>query len=193
MSVAAALLKQARLATSVSARALARQAGTAQARLSEIERSIHDPAVGTLDKVLRAAGWQLVVLPTRAPTAGAVALAVREIIHGGGPSAEERAFRSLLSLSDGLASAEPALRVALSAAPPPPTDDIRLDAAIAAVVEYHLSRSKLPVPGWVREPSRTLAEPWTPDPYAGPELAGEVPESFRRHGVLLAERDLESV
>ena len=190
MSVAAGLLKQGRLAAGLSARALARQAGTAQARLSEIERGVHDPSVGTIDRALRAAGWQLAVLPTRAPTAGAVALAVAA---GEGGTSEERAFRSLLSLSDGLASAEPALRVALCVAPPPLTGDTRFDAAIAAVVEYHLSRSRLPVPGWVREPSRTLAEPWTPDPYAGPELAAEVPESFRRHGVLLAERELGSV
>ena len=193
MSVAAALLQQARLAVGLSARALARQAGAAQARLSEIERGVHDPAVGTIDRALRAAGWQLVVLPTRAPTAGTVALAIRQVILGGRPSAEERAFRSLLSLSDGLASAEPALRVALAAAPAPPTGDVRFDAAIAAVVDYHLSRSRLPVPGWVRDPSRTLAEPWTPDPYAGAELAAEVPGAFRRHGVLLAQRELESV
>lgn len=193
MSVAAGLLKQARLAAGLSARALARQAGTAQARLSEIERGVHDPSVGTIDRSLRAAGWQLTVLPTRAPTAAAVAVAIRDGPGGGGTASEERAFRSLISLSDGLASAEPVLRVALCVAPPPPTGDIRFDAAIAAVVEYHLSRSKLPVPGWVREPSRTLAEPWTPDPYAGPELTAQVPESFRRHGVLLAERELESV
>ncbi|HEV8625965.1 MAG TPA: helix-turn-helix transcriptional regulator [Acidimicrobiia bacterium] len=194
MSVAAGLLKQARLAAGWSARAVARQAGTAQARLSEIERGVHDPSVGTIDRSLRAVGWQLAVLPTRAPTAATVGLAVREAIDAAGrPASEERAFRSLLSLSDGLGSAEPALRVALSVAPPPPTGDTRFDAAIAAVVEYHLTRSKLPVPGWVREPSRTLAEPWTPDPYAGPELAAEVPEAFRRHGVLLAERELESV
>jgi transcriptional regulator with XRE-family HTH domain len=193
MSVAAGLLKQARLASGLSARGLARQAGTAQARLSEIERGVHDPSVGTIDRSLRATGWQLAVLPTRAPTAATVALAVSEALADDGRASEERAFRSLLSLSDGLASAEPALRVALCVAPPPLTGDVRFDAAIAAVVEYHLSRSKLPVPAWVREPSRTLPEPWTPDPYAGPELAAEVPESFRRHGVLLAERELESV
>lgn len=193
MTVAAGLLKQARLAAGLSARAVARQAGTAQARSSEIERGVHDPSVGTIDRLLRAAGWQLTVLPTRAPTATAVAVSIREGGPEGGPTSEERAFRSLLSLSDGLASAEPTLRVALCVAPPPSTGDLRFDAAIAAVVEYHLSRSKLPVPSWVREPSRTLVEPWTPDPYAGPELTAEVPECFRRHGVLLAERELESV
>jgi transcriptional regulator with XRE-family HTH domain len=46
MSVAASLLTQARLATGVSARALARQAGTAQARLSEIERGVHGSGRG---------------------------------------------------------------------------------------------------------------------------------------------------
>lgn len=192
--MASALLKQARQGSGLSARALARQAGTAQARLSEIERAIHDPAVGTLDRVVRAAGWQLAVLPTRAPTAATVALAIREESEGlDARRAESRAFRALLTLSDGLASAEAAVRVALCVTPPPPTGDARIDAAIAAVVEHHLSRDGLPVPTWVDEPDRVLSDPWTPDPYAGDDVAEEAPPSFRRHGVLLAARELESI
>lgn len=194
MSVAANLLKQARLASGLSTRALARRAHTAPARLSEIERDVHDPAVGTLDRSVRAAGWQLAVLPTRAPTAATVALGIREeATRSGGEVDENRAFRSLLALSDGLVSAEPATRVALCVAPPLPTGDLRIDAALAAVVEHHLTRTALPVPAWVHEPSRFLVEPWIPDPYAGPEIVAEAPEAFRRHGVLLSARELESV
>lgn len=194
MGVASTLLKQVRLTAGLSSRALAQRAGTAQARVSEIERAVHDPAVGTLDKSIRAAGWQLIALPTRAPTAAAVALSIREHQpERRTKRSEERSFRSLLVLSDGLDGAEPALRVALCVAPPPPTGDPRYDAAIAGLVEHHLSKDSLPVPDWVHEPDRTLTEPWTPDPHAEPAIHARVPSSLRRHGVLLAASELESV
>lgn len=193
MTVAAELLKETRLASGASARALAHQARTAPARVSEIERSVHDPSVGTLDRIVRAAGWQIVTIPSRAPTAAVVASSIRE----GGPSnaaTEESAFRALLSLSDGLASAAPDVRVALCVTPPPSTGDRRFDAAIAGIVEYHLRRGRLPVPAWVHQDVRSLpeAEAWVPDPHAGPDIASQTPEPLRRHGVLLAERELAS-
>src|SRR5579884_803671 len=111
-SVAAELLQQARLASGRSQHVLARLAGCPQPRVSEVERSVSDPMVGTLDRLVRAAGHQLVVLPSRAPTAAATAAAVARYL-GGGPGGEERAFRALIGFSDGLAGAEPAVRVAL--------------------------------------------------------------------------------
>lgn len=193
MNVAASLLRQARLASGLSGRTLARLAGTPQSRVSEIERDVHDPSVGTLDKAIRAVGWQLAVLPSRAPTAAAVALAIRRDIESPDQAArEEQAFRTLLSLADGLRDAASAVRVALCVAPPASTGDNRFDAAIAAVVEHLLSLDALPVPEWVHEPARTLEVPWTPDPYAGPDVADEVPAAFFSHGVLLAARELES-
>lgn len=191
MTVAAELLRGTRLASGVSARELARRAGTAPARVSEIERSVHDPSVGTLDRVLRSAGWQLLAVPTRAPTAATVALSILEL-GTSDARGEERGFRALLSLSDGLADAAPDVKVALCVAPAPLTGDARFDAAIAAVVEYHLAGADLPVPGWVHEPVRSLTDPWIPDPYARPDIADAAPEPFRRRGVLLAERELAS-
>lgn len=189
--VAAALLKEARLASGLSARALAARAGTAPARVSEIERAVHDPSVGTLDRVLGAAGWQIIAVPTRAPTASVVALSIRN--HGTDDVAgEERAFRAVLSLSDGLADAAPDVKLVLCVTAAPLTGDSRFDAAIAAVVEYHLAIAGLPVPAWVDEPERALSDAWIPDRYAGPDIAEETPEAFRRRGVLLAERELAS-
>lgn len=101
-------------------------------------------------------------------------------------------LRALLTLSDGLTDATADVKVALCVTPPPLTGDPRFDAAVAAVADHHLSSSNLPVPAWVLEPQRTLAEPWVPDPYAGPSVAAETPEALQRHGVLLAERELAS-
>jgi hypothetical protein len=58
------------------------------------------------------------------------------------------------------------------------------------VVEHHLSISNLPVPQWVREPARALAETWRVSPFTSPD---EVPVALARHGVLLAASELASV
>lgn len=100
------------------------------------------------------------------------------------------AFRALISLSDALTAAPGPLRAALCATAPVPCGDERFDAAIAAIADYHLSNSKLPVPDWVLEPSRVLAAPWLVSRYVD---AGSVPEAFRRHGVLMAAAELESI
>jgi transcriptional regulator with XRE-family HTH domain len=193
MTVASALLKQARISAGASCRGLARRAQVAPARVSEIEHAKHDPGVGTLDHTIGAVGWQLAALPTRAPTAAAVALVILESAVPGQPAGDSGAgFRALLALSDGLASVDPATRVALCVAPPPPTGDQRVDAAIAAIVEYHLEHAGV-LPEWVDGPDRVLTEAWIPDPYAGPDILNEAPQAFRRHGVLLAESELASV
>ncbi len=193
MATAAALLLETRLSTGLSARALARLARTAPARVSEIERSVHDPSVGTLDRLLAPTGRQLVTLPSVSPTAAAVGTA----IHGRAirdERDENWAFRVLLSLSDGLAAASPDVRVALCVTAPPLTGDPRFDAALAGIVEHHLRKDRLPVPSWVTEDARSLApaEAWIPDRYADADIADDAPAALRRHGVFLAERELHS-
>lgn len=193
MATASALLRQARSAAGVTTRDLARAAGSAQPRVTEIERGASDPRVGTLDGLLRAAGHQLAVLPTQAPTASTVAQSIRSDLAERGPGADERAFRALLVLSDGLSTATDPIKVALAVTPPAPTGDARFDAAIAGIVEHHLERNDLPVPEWVREPARSLTDAWTPDPYADDDIASDTPAALRRHGVLLAAAELASV
>lgn len=193
MSSASTLLRQARSAAGVTTRALARAAGSTQPRVTEIERGASDPRVGTLEGLLRATGHQLAVLPTQAPTASTVAQAIRSDLADRGPGAEERTFRALLVLSDGLSTATDPIKVALAVTPPAPTGDLRFDAAIAGIVEHHLERNGLPLPEWVREPARSLTDTWTPDPYADADVASDTPTALRRHGVLLAAAELASV
>lgn len=194
MTVAAQLLRQARHGAGCTQSALARRAEVAPSRLSEIERSVSDPTVHTLDRVVRAAGQQLTVLPTRSPSAAGCAAAISDILATSAPrSAERRAFRTLIGFSDGLKDADPALRVALSVGEPASTGDPRFDAAIAAVVEQHLATDRLPIPAWVDQPHRRLEEPWVPDPHAPADIEHRTSAAFRRHGVLLAESELASV
>jgi hypothetical protein len=100
------------------------------------------------------------------------------------------AFRALIGLSDELAAATKPLRVALCVAVPAPCGDERFDAAIAGLVEHYLNKDRLPVPDWVDQPGRILAEPWQASPYTD---RSEVLKALARHGVLLAETDLASV
>jgi hypothetical protein len=103
---------------------------------------------------------------------------------------ESVAFRALIGLSDDLRAASPLLRAYLCESPPALCGDPRFDAALAALAEHWLVEAQLPVPTWVSEPSRTLEEERAVSPYTD---VADVPSAFRRHGVLLAASELESV
>jgi transcriptional regulator with XRE-family HTH domain len=186
---ASQLVRQARRSGGLTQRALAAKANISQPVIAAIERSTHDATTGTLDRLLGATGFSLTVLPTTRASVGAwgefISKALRDPERG-----EEVAFRALIGLNDDLNAVDPALRVALSVAPPAPSGDARFDAAIAAMVEHHLGRGRLPIPEWVFEGSRFLEDPWSVYPYPeGTELA----PAFRRHGVFLAVSELASV
>jgi transcriptional regulator with XRE-family HTH domain len=185
----AQLVREARRGRGITQRAMASKAGVTQPALADIERSAHDTRVSSLDRLVAAAGYKLFLLPTTRSAASSWADFIFQELRSDRRS-EEVSFRALIGLSDDLAGAPAPLRVALCVAPPPPCGDARYDAAIAAIVEYHLSRHRLPLPEWVREPGRSLAEPWVVSPYT--EIS-DVPAVFRRHGVLLAESELGSV
>jgi transcriptional regulator with XRE-family HTH domain len=184
----AQLVREARRGAGLTQRALALKAGIAQPALADIERSAHDTRVGSLDRLVGAAGYRLFLLPTTRSSAASWADYIYEELRSARHS-EGVAFRALIGLSDDLAAVPGPLRVALCVAAPPPCGDARFDAAVAAIVDYHLIKDTLPLPEWVREPSRVLLEPWAVSPYTD---LSEVPAVFQRHGVLLAESELAS-
>lgn len=186
---AATLLRAARRAHDLTQRELATRAGVHQPAIADIERGRKDTRVGQLDRLLRGTGHRLVALPTWAATASETAELVADALDV--PGGEDRAFRVLLAFSDGLAEVEPALRVALCAAEPASTGDVRFDAAIAAVAEHHLAR--LTKPEWLAGPERRLVDPWIVDPHAPEDIAQRTPPAFRRRGVLLDATELASV
>jgi transcriptional regulator with XRE-family HTH domain len=185
----ARLLRGTRRATGLTQRALAARAQITQPALAAIESSEHDTRGATLERLIAAAGYGLFVLPTHARAAADWADEIYQELRSSRKS-DAVAFRAIIGLSDDLADADPAVRVALSVAPAPSCGDVRYDAAIAAVVEYHLQRDQLPIPSWVNETTRVLVSPW--EVTIGVK-EDEVPPAFRRHGVLLAESELASV
>lgn len=185
----AQLVREARRGRGLTQRALAARAGITQPSLADIERSAHDTRVASLDNLIGAAGYRLFLLPTTSSSAASWADVIYEELRSARHS-ERVAFRALIGLSDELAAAPGPLRVALCVAAPALTGDARYDAAIAGIVDYQLTKDRLPRPDWVREPSRVLAEAWEVSPYTD---ISEVPAALRRHGVLLARSELASV
>ena len=187
--VAAQLVRTARRGAGLSQRALAGRARVSGSAVADVERSAHDPGSESLERLLEAVGHRLCALPTTSyPVAAWADFVYREL------RSERRshavAFRALIGLSDELAAATKPLRVALCVAVPAPCGDERYDAAIAGLVEHYLNKDRLPVPDWVGQPGRILAEPWRASPYTD---RSEVPKALVRHGVWLAEADLASV
>ena len=189
MTVASRLLSSARRYRGVSGRALARQTSSSQAGLVEVEGGITDATTDRLDKLLRALDYQVTTLPTRRGTAAGASEEIRGFVEEGNVDA---AYRVVLQLADDLASSNPALRVALCVTPPAPTGDAGFDALVAGVVDHLLTQDRLPLPEWVGEDTRSLAEPWDIEPVPSLRAAARrrTPEALRRHGVYLDPAEL---
>jgi hypothetical protein len=107
----------------------------------------------------------------------------------------ESALRGFLDYSDSLARATGVDRVVLGITEPHPTGSPAWDAALAALVDYWFSKSKLPKPEWIQSRSRILARPGSPQlgRFDLPPDPANVPREFLRRNVLLERTTLESV
>lgn len=185
-NVASTLAWQARSGAHLTQSRLAVLSTIKQPNISRAEKGERDVSVDTLDRLVRAAGWRLAVLPTRSDTVAAAAAAAASAVQTDRP--EAFLVRVVLQLADHLAHEHGAERVALTVSPPAPTGDARLDAFIAGVAEHRLNEENLPHPRWLADAARLVA-PWAP--------AGVIPESpvpeLQQRGVLVDTSDLVSV
>ena len=190
MSAAAALLA-ARRSGRLSQRALAARASDYQPTIAALEKGDHDPGLAHLSRLLAAAGCRLVALPTTSRPVYEAAAAVAAALRNGD---EPAAYREFIQLSDDLTRERGPLRAALTALAPAPVDR-RYDALLAAVTEHYLLDAGLPLPSWVHDESRVLAEPWFVDdvPALFDRTVAETPPAFVRHGVFIAASELASV
>ena len=76
---------------------------------------------------------------------------------------------------------------------PPPTGDLRLDAAFAGMAEHLARRDAWDVPRWARDPSREALPWWFVSDLPGmhPRALVESPSSFRRRGVFITRGALQ--
>ena len=185
MAIAADLVRSARRASGLSQDELAEYSGIDLSAISRYEKGRRDPCTRTLDRLLAATGVQLIAVASRRPT---ISAAARQIAAQLAEGRDDYAYRSFLVANDALRAETPLNRILLSVESPEPTGDLRLDAALAGIVEYYLGLDHSPLPEWVDEADRFLAELWYIDDSAygrthDPDLT---PEPLLRRGVVLA-------
>lgn len=169
---------------------VAAESGNPAANISAIEAGRRVPRVDTLDRILRASGARLAIVPTTRAGVLEVSTEIRRALTDGD---RRRAFRAWLALNDSLAVESAVNRVVLAAFPPEPTGDELYDAALAALVEHRLLEASAPLPAWVEvapplRESRLLAD----SSYVTEAVLGTVPPTFARRGVLIDEISLQS-
>lgn len=186
---ASTLLRSSRLASGITQGDLAVRARTSQPDISSIESGKRVPTVDTLERLLRQTGHRIIAIPS----AGVDAAETAERIASA--TSRDSALRAFLDYSDSLTAATGVDRVVLGIAEPHSTGSISWDAALAGLVDYWFSRSRLPKPDWINSSSRFLAAPQTPhlgEYDLSPKL-DNVPAEFRRRNVLIERSTLESV
>jgi transcriptional regulator with XRE-family HTH domain len=189
---ASTLLRSSRIASGISQGVLAARAKTSQPEISTYERGKRIPTVDTLERLLRQTGHRIIAVPgagtDAAETADRIAIALAD-------STGDSALRAFLDYSDSLARATGVDRVVLGIAEPRPTGSQDWDAALAALVDYWFNKSRLPKPTWINSPTRTLAQPASPQltPYDLEPERANVPVEFLRRNVLIERSTLGSV
>lgn len=186
---ASTLLRSSRLASGITQGDLAARAKTSQPEISTIESGKKIPTVDTLERILRQTGHRIIAVPG----AGIDAAETADRISSA--TSRDSILRAFLDYSDSLAAATGVDRVVLGIAEPHSTGSPAWDAALAALVDYWFSRSRLPKPNWISSHSRFLASPQSPQlgEYDLAPTLENVPAEFRRRNVLMERSTLESV
>lgn len=187
---ASSLLRASRLASGLTQVGLAARAETSQPEVSSVESGRRIPTVDTLERLLRQTGHRMVAVPDVGNDADETAARIARA-H----DSADAALRAFLDYSDVLARADGTSRVLLSALEPRPTGSRAWDAALAGLVDYWLSKSRLPKPTWISRSGRTLGDTEAPglSRYDLQPDPADVPHEFLRRNVLIARSTLESV
>ncbi|MDH6422274.1 helix-turn-helix domain-containing protein [Aurantimicrobium minutum] len=183
-------LRQSRVKAGLSGAQLAVLGATSRSAIAEIEAQKRRISADKFQNLLLKTRSQFVILPTAVTTPAEAAFDIAKLLAAGD---ERSAYRAVLSLSDGLRSLDPAIRIAVSVEEPVLTGSTLYDAAIAGAVEEALFG--LPKPGWLDQPARITPEKelltdsvikFYPDD-------DELAQGFLKHNVLLDVGSLESV
>ncbi|MHB8246118.1 MAG: helix-turn-helix domain-containing protein [Acidimicrobiales bacterium] len=186
-------LRSSRLASGLSAAALARAAGTSASNVAAYERGVKDPEPKTLARLyaLISAGSNSPIFVYNLLTVPATSAALRSgLRHGWGSADLLRVVRECLSNTKWVVSRTD--RDAFMFAPST-TGDRRWDALLAGAIEHHCLKAGADVPAWTH--GRTAGGLW----FVGSNESLHAyaltssPTSLRVRGVLLDPDDLVSV
>jgi transcriptional regulator with XRE-family HTH domain len=183
----AALIRDARTRAGLSRRALATRAGTPTSTVSRIEAEQHDPTLPMLERLLAAAGGELVVevhYSDEHPTIAELATAVDR--DSGRLKIDWTRLRGFADWADRHRDA-----LADAIASPPARTGTPLDAILAAFAEELADRHRLERPRWTRAVG-PLPKMWSPPatPRMRAAAAASTPEPFRRRNLALADSAL---
>jgi transcriptional regulator with XRE-family HTH domain len=189
---ASTLLRSARLTSGISQGDLAARTKTSQPDISTIEAGKRTPTVDTLERLLRQTGHRIIAVPGVGPDAIETAERISVALK---PNSTDSALRAFLDYSDRLHRAKGVDRIVLAVAEPHPTGSRAWDAALAALADYWLSKSKLSKPRWISAPRRRLRQEESPQlgKYDLEPDRANVPAEFLRRNVLIERATLESV
>lgn len=159
MSAPAGMLRDARMAAGLSARALAVTAGTSTTTVTRIEAGTMDPTIGMLDRLLRAAGRELELTTKRPSLPAPLSLADLTDAWSRTPVGDRPDWPRLRALLDWLALHPDGLRAALAPTPPPSRSAMQ-DALLAGIADTLADDHGLRRPSWTRAANRFLSTPW---------------------------------
>jgi transcriptional regulator with XRE-family HTH domain len=188
MEEARTLVAEARRAAGLSLRELARLAGVSFTTISRIEAGEMDPTLGTLDRILKAAGRKLEFTtepsPEPRPALSDLASATTQA-----PSGERPDWTRLRALLDYLARHPDEIPRAITPRPRPRSR--LMDALLAAIAEKLADDHALSRPGWTRTAPKMKPE-WAPPatPRMRDEYRQRTPRQLLERGFLIDESSL---
>lgn len=191
------LLKQMREDAGLSQEAVARGAGTSQPTLAAYEAGRAEPRLSTLERLAVAAGFDLSLEARPMVRRGAVAITEAAVesfrlLRDEGQSAS---WRRLLDFVDDFRGSSIPGKRSLVEHQPKLCGDRRMDAAVAALVEFLCTEAGLASPAWTDEAER-FAEPWwfvAGLPGFEAMALRDSPIAFARHGVFVNEGAFDRV
>jgi transcriptional regulator with XRE-family HTH domain len=188
MKEAQRIVTAARAASGLSIRELARLAGVSFTTVARIESGDVDPSVGTLRKIVSAAGRDLRITTELSTSPRATLAAVADAVTAG-PAGERPDWTRLRALLDRLTLAPDQVGAAITPRPHPRSR--LMDALLAAIAEKLADDNGLPRPGWTRTAPKMRPEwvaPGTPRMQA--EYRRRAPKQLLERGLVIDEQSL---
>jgi transcriptional regulator with XRE-family HTH domain len=184
------LIRTARHAAGITQVELAARAGTTQPAVASYESGAKKPNLSTLSRMLDSCEHDMELLARPRMRRGAASLAALSatISEDLSETRESDALRLLFGFADDFRGSSRPGRIALIAEEPPPTGDVRFDAALAGTAEFFAAAAGIAAPAWVNGPGRFL-EPWwfvASRPAFDAYTLANTPALFARHGVFMA-------
>ena len=186
----ASLIKDARRVAGITQVQMARRADTTQPAVAAYESGARTPTIATLERLLDACEHDLQLYAHPRVRRGAASLEqLAPLISEDLRQGQERdALRLLFGFADDFRGSSRPGKIALLSEEPPPTGDVRFDAALAGTAEFFAREGAISTPGWVNDANR-FVEPWwftTSKPGLEAYTLAHTPAVFARHGVFIA-------